>query len=174
MAFLGRGVVYLYFAALVVLAVRVIWGALHQTPQSPAVATLARHPNMILRDAVRKVSADASLLMLSIGRDEPIACEMARRTSGRQDFPANIREAWDSQCAFKTMVREATNLVFQDIAQSQALPPVAFAFDAYVTLEEGWQTMGLFADIDTCSRMVEAALSLGIGVRTCHLWTPRF
>lgn len=178
MTFLGRSVAYLYLAALVVFAVIATWGSLHPVPRETASPVVPRHPDLLLMDAVRDVSADASLLMLSpitgFGMDEPAACMLARQIIGRKDVPVGTFKKWDNECAFGTAVRKSTDPVFHAIAQSRALPRVAFAFDAYVGLKDEWHTLGLFADSATCTRMVEAAGSLGIGVRSCQPWTPRF
>ena len=176
MTFLGRSVAYLYIAALVVLAVIATWGSLHPVPRETSSPVAPRHPDLLLMDLVRKVNGDASLLVMSpvtgFAMNEPIDCLMARQAVARQDVPASLLKRWDNGCAFGTMMRKATDPVFHGIATSRKLPPVAFAFDAYV--EEKWHTLGLFADSDTCTRMVATAVSLGIGVRSCQPWTPRF
>lgn len=176
--FLGRSVAYLYLAALVVGAVVATWGSLRPVPTETSSPVVPRHPRLLLADAVRKVNADASLLMLSpaasFGLDEPTACKLARQAAARQNFAASALKKWNSECALGTMMREATDPVFQAIATSGALPPDAYAFDAFVGLEEEWHTLGLFADFEACARMMEAAMSLGFGARSCLPWAPRF
>ncbi len=129
-------------------------------------------------DAVRKVSADASMLLVSpltgFGMTEPIACALAKQALEQKDMPASLLKQWEAECALGKMVRQATEPVFQAIVESQSLPQVAVAFVVYVEKEEKWQTVGLFADLDTCTRTLEAATALGIGVRPCVPWAPRF
>ena len=100
-------------------------------------------------------------------------CLMAKKSVAKRDaLPASVLKKWTDGCAFGTMVRSATEPVFQAIATSRTLPPVAFAFEVYV--EEEWHTLGLFADSITCSRMAAEAMSIGLGARSCLPWTPRF
>lgn len=178
MTFLGRTGYFGCFAALAALAGWIVWNSLQPPLTAAKIAAAPRHPDLLLMDAVRRVSADASLLMLSpvtgFGMDEPAACTLARRVVGDKDFPAGVLKKWDDECAFGVAVGKASNPVFRAIAQSGALPPAAFVFDASVGLKEEWHTLGLFADSDTCARMVAAAVALRIGVRSCLPWTPRF
>lgn len=169
---------YLFFAGLVLLAGWFWWSSAHQSPKPPPVTVASRHPDSLLMQAVSKVSVEASLLLLSplmgLGMPEPIACAMAKRALERKDMLASLLKQWDAECALGKMVREATEPVFQAIVDSRALPQVAVTFDVYVQTEEKWQTVGLFADLDTCTRMAGAAMSLGMGVRACLPWAPRF
>jgi len=185
-SFLDFSVIYPYLVGLVLVAGGIGWYSVNDflnhshnpSPPAPSVAAAPRHPDLLLMDAVRKVSADASMLLLSpitgFGMEEPAACMLAARIVAQKHVPAGVLHKLDGECALGKMVRQATNPVFQAIVQSQALPPVAVTFDAYVGLEEKWQTLGLFADFDTCKTMMDAAMSLGIGVRSCLPWAPRF
>lgn len=178
MKFLRQWLFRLYLVAIVVFGGRTVWESVYPPPKVPSVAVAPRHPDRLLMDAVRKVSADASLLMSSsitgFGRDEPSACTLARRGSQRHDFPASMVQKWDDECVFGTSVRESTEPVFHAIAQSHTLPEVTFAFDVSGEPHADWHTVGLFADLDTCTRTLEAAMALGMGVRSCLPWTPRF
>lgn len=153
-----------------------IWGALSPLPPTPPIPVEPRHPDLLLMDAVRRISADASTLMLSpirgVGMDEPGPCMLARTAVGHPDLPSSASKAWRSECALGTMLRKSTDPVFHAIEESRTLPRKAFVFDAYV--EERWSTLGLFADSGTCAQVLESAMLLGIGVRSCVPWSPRF
>lgn len=184
-SFPDLSVIYPYLVGLVLISGCIGWYSVNESlnqyvarsPKAPSVAA-PRHKDLLLMDAVREVSADTSMLLLSsvAGRtmDEPAACLLAADVIGRKDFPASALKKWNSECTLGKMVRQATDPVFQAIVQSRALPSVAVTFDAYVGFEEKWQTLGLFADFDTCERVRAAAGSLGIGIRSCLPWVPRF
>ena len=170
---------YLWLSVLAVGGGYSVWRMLLPPPTIPASVVAPKHPDVLLLAAVAKVSVDASTLLLSaitgFGMDEPFTCVVARRLTGQQDVPVSSLKHLNDECAFGTMIRRTTRPVFDDIVQSQSLPRAAFAFDAYVgSGDKEWHTLGLFADAGTCNGMMESAISLGIGVRSCHPWTPRF
>jgi hypothetical protein len=176
--FFDQSIASLYVVGLVVAVVFGLWIDSRPRPPEPPAMIKPRHPDLLLMDSVRAVNADASMLLLTSARgatmDQPFACLLAQSVAARQDFPASALKKLNTECTFWTAVRKATRPVFHGIAESKSLPETPFTFDAYVGSDEKWDTLGLFADLETCSRMVETAMSLGIGVRACQPWKPRF
>ena len=94
-----------------------------------------------------------------------------------EKFVAGIR----GECYVFGLAEQETEPVFQSIKDSGVLPETAYVFSLFVydpNIEGGSagyaeETVGLFADPESCNRVEHGARELNLPTRRCVLWNGR-
>jgi hypothetical protein len=135
----------------------------------------------LLAERVHAINANLFRLFFtgfSPMRSPPIDCAIAdrlelndRSADERRLLEPKAQSARD-RCNIASVVNAQIMDNFRSIADQGTLPESLYAFEVY--LDADWTTVGIFLSRVQCEEAQARSAEIGLGVKTCQEWKPRY